>query len=404
MTAAIERPTRLKPIKAKSEKPIEVAVVTHFFGAHGGGIEMVAERLIREMSSDEALHFSWLSSDCDPAPLIDGVMTRPMCCCNATERLLGLAWPLWGAKSLRAMRKAVREADVLWLHDTLYLGNILAFQAARKAKKPIMIAQHIAPIPYRNPLYRWMMTIADRLITARMLRLADEVIFISDRVAEDYYRRVNFTRPIKVIPNGVDMRVFHPPIAENRRFLREQFALKAEQPVLLFVGRFVQKKGLDVIRRLAVQFPEWRFWLAGNGCINPEKWLLPNVHVFNNRKGSALAELYQAADLLIIPSYGEGFPLVIQEALACGLPVLCGPSTAQGNMIAMPYIHIADVFPDNPERTAAVWYEKLKAFPVPLPLKKPQEELAEFSQSAWDWQPIARIYADLLKKLVRKKS
>lgn len=403
MTAAVERPVKQKPPRDQSEKPLEVAVVTHFFGAHGGGVELVAERLIREITSDETLHFTWISSDCDPAPSLAGLTTLSMCTCNTTERVLGLPWPLWGRKSLKKLRKAIKSTDVLWLHDTLYLGNILAFWTARRANKPIMIAQHIAPIPYRNPLFRWMMYLADKFITSRMLRLADEVIFISDRVAEDYYRRVNFTRPIKVIPNGVDIRVFHPPIAENRRFLRQQFALKAEQPVMLFVGRFVEKKGLDVIRRLATMFPEWRFWLAGNGPIDPDTWLLPNVHVLKNRKGQSLAELYQTADLLLMPSYGEGFPLVIQEAMACGLPVLCSPSTAEGNMMAMPHLHIADVFPDNPERTAAVWFDKLKAFPVVLPLKKPQDALAEFALTSWDWHPIARIYAELLKKLVKQK-
>jgi len=402
MIAAIQRPARHDKMNAPPQKPLEIAVVTHFFAGHGGGIELVAERLIRELATHNHYHFSWVASDCDPAPHIENYTAIPMCTCNAFEKLLGLPWPLWGWKSLRALHKTIATADVVWLHDTLYLGNMVAFRAARKANKPIIITQHIAPIPYRNPILRGLMRLADRLITTRMLKQANEVAFVSDRVAEDYYARVTFTQPIKVIPNGVDIRIFHPAISENRRFLRQQFALKNEQPVLLFVGRFVEKKGLEVIRRLAALLPEWRFWMAGSGPINPNKWLLPNVHVMSNRKGQSLADLYQAADLLIIPSYGEGFPLVIQEAMACGLPVLCGPSTAQGCAPAMQYLHIADVFPDNPERTAAIWYDKLKAFPRPLPLIKPQDELSEFALLSWDWPPIAQVYDGIIRKLGRK--
>ena len=401
MTAAIKRPDKTAPTD-HAVKPVEVAVVTHYYGGHGGGIEQVAERLIRELSAKDGYHFTWMASDCDPAPLIEGQRLQPMCTCNAIEKFLGLPMPLWGLKSLRAMLESIRKADVLWLHDTLYIGNMIAFWAARRARKPIMITQHIAPIPYRNPVTRALMRFADKFITARLLRLAEEVTFISDRVAEDYYHRVAFTRPIKVIPNGVDVRLFHVPIPENRRFLRQQFALKGDQPVLLFVGRFVEKKGLEVIRRLAILLPEWRFWLAGGGAIDPTSWLLPNVHVFTGRKGQSLADLYQAADLLLMPSYGEGFPLVIQEAMACGIPALCGPETAQGCVPAIPHLYLSDVWPDNPERTAAVWFEKLKNFPIPLPLEQPVESIAEFALLSWDWAPIARVYGDLLRKLCRR--
>ncbi len=382
----------------QQKKPIAIALVTHYFSSHGGGVERVASSLLSELGNTGEFRFVWLASDCDVPPHFESVETIPTRSCNLAEKVFGIAWPFWSFHALARVKKAVKDCDILWLHDSLYMGNIFAFYCARWFKKPVVITQHVAPIPYSNPFLRWAMRMGDKLFTKRLLRRADEVIFISDRVAEDYYRRVAFTRPIKVVPNGVDVRLFHAPIPENRRFLRQQFALKNEQPVLLFVGRFVQKKGLDVIRRLAVLLPEWRFWVVGYGPINPDTWLLPNVHVFRNRSGQSLAELYQAADMLLMPSYGEGFPLVVQEAMACGLPVLCGPSTAEGSRMAIPYLHIADVWPDNPERTAAVWFEKLKNFPVPLPLAAPLANVAEFALLSWDWHTIGKVYADIFRK------
>lgn len=399
MTAAKSKTNKRKTKNNTSAQQMNVAVVTHFFGAHGGGIELVAERLISEITRNKDIQFTWVSSDADPAPLIEGQKMLPMYSVNILEKTIGVPWPIWGWKSLKTLKNTIKKADVVWLHDTLYLGNILAYKWARKFDKPIIITQHIAPISYRNVLLRKVMKIADKLFSERMLKKANEVTFISDRVAEDYYRRIVFTRPIKVIPNGVDTRLFHLPLAENRRFLRQQFALKNDQPVFLFVGRFVDRKGLKIIRILAEKLPHIRFWLAGRGPIDPDEWLLPNVHVFRNRKGQTLADLYHAADMFILPSHGEGFPLVIQEAIACGLPVLCSAETAQGSALAQPHLQIADVWPDNPERTATTWIRKLKKLPISLPLSAPSEEKAEFAFSTWNWQPIADVYADILKKL-----
>jgi len=378
-----------------------VLVVTHYFGTHGGGIERVAERLIAELAKGMAFRFTWAASGVDAQPEKPSYEAVSMWTLNLVERTIGIPWPVWGVGSLLRLRKAVRASDLVWLHDTLYPGNIMAFMWAKLFRKPVVITQHIGIIPYKNPVLRWLMKIADRCVSRPMLRAATQALFVSDRVAEDYYRSVQFIRPVKIIPNGVDARLFHVPLVQKRRYQRQQFALKAEQPVLLFVGRFVDKKGLAVLQRLAPLLPEWRFWLAGRGPIDPAKWLLPNVHVFRDRKAETLAELYQSADLLILPSFGEGFPLVIQEAMACGLPVMCSPKTAAGSFLAKPLLYLADVWPDDPDRTAELWAQKLRAFPMKLPLERPQQELADFAQAQWGWKPVAEAYAAVFGEVGR---
>ncbi len=381
-------------------RPLEILVVSHYYAGQGGGVERVAGRLIGDIAGQGGFHFTWAASEQVPVHAIAGQALAPMRAFDL--RIGGAPWPVW--TSLGRLYEAVRRADIVWLHDSLYMGNIAAFWMAKRLRKPVVITQHIAPVPYRRALPRVLMALADRLIGRRMLARANQAVFVSDAVADFYYRRVAFTAPVKIIPNGVDVETFRPAVSEQRRYLRNRFALLDDEPIVLFVGRFVEKKGLPVLKHLARLLPGWHFWLAGAGPIDPEKWFFPNVHVFRNCRDAALAELYQAADLLILPSYGEGFPLVIQEAMACGLPVMCSPATAAGSRPAKPYLLMAEVFPRDPARTATLWAERLKIQRAYLPLPGPQMDLSRAAAQLWPWPVIAGHYADIFRGLVRRRS
>lgn len=90
----------------------------------------------------------------------------------------------------------------------------------------------------------------------------------------------------------------------------------------------MKKKGLKLLEKLARNYQEIEWLFAGWGSLNPKQWNLNNVHVWENLQKSQLTPLYQCADLLILPSVGEAFPLVIQEAMACGTPAFVSDESA----------------------------------------------------------------------------
>ena len=91
---------------------------------------------------------------------------------------------------------------------------------------------------------------------------------------------------------------------------------------MLFVGRLLPEKGVGLL--LAARDPEFDLVFCGPGDASLLGMPLPpGVEYFPARPTAELVSLYHAADLLVVPSsLREGFPLVIQEALACGLPVV----------------------------------------------------------------------------------
>ncbi|PWH12587.1 MAG: hypothetical protein DDG60_12420 [Anaerolineae bacterium] len=111
--------------------------------------------------------------------------------------------------------------------------------------------------------------------------------------------------------------------------IRRACGLSCDEKTLLFVGRFTHKKGLQKLESLARQHPTWTWLCIGDGEIRPEDWRLPNVRVLPSLPQAELRQYYIAADIFVLPSVGEGFPLAAQEALSCGLPVALDRSTAR---------------------------------------------------------------------------
>lgn len=346
-------------------------------------------------------NFTWISSDCDTPPDNVLITSLPFPTYNFLEQTLGIPWPIWHPNSWLCLQREVAKAELVWLHDSLYFGNILAFLAAKLQHKPILITQHIGIVPYRNRLLRWLMKSAKICIGDQLLRHADRVVFISDRVMREEAQRLKFAHSPSLIPNGVDVLTFKPVNAAEKKNLRERMNLDSGQKVVLFVGRFVEKKGLHILRELANSLPAHLWILAGSGAIDPDDWNLPNVRVVRGRHDTELAQLYQISDLLVLPSFGEGFPLVIQEAMACGVPVLCSSETADGSEAGRPLLNTAPIT-ENVSETANLWRNKVIKV-LSGEAHSDSCQLAEFARQEWQWDRSAERYHDLVTSIIVNK-
>jgi glycosyltransferase involved in cell wall biosynthesis len=146
---------------------------------------------------------------------------------------------------------------------------------------------------------------------------------------EDHYPGAR----VVVTPNGVDLERFRPD-PEARRDVRGREGVAADDVVALFVGSEWDRKGLLVaiealgqIRAAGGRPP--LLWVVGGG--DRERFqsqavrcgVGDRVRFFGIRADTE--RFYQAADLFVLPSRYEAFPLVSLEAAACGLPIVAAP-------------------------------------------------------------------------------
>jgi glycosyltransferase involved in cell wall biosynthesis len=371
---------------------MRVLVVTHYYPEHRSGVEIIAGELVRRLVQ-RGIEVTWAASDEGIGSDTEGAARAPMRVCNVSERRFGVPYPLWGPVSLLRLGHAVRRCDLVHLHDALYMGNVMAYLWARALGKPVAVTQHVGPIPYSNRLLRGLLAVANRTVGRLVLGGADLPVFYSPRVHGYFTRLFRLREPAQFISNGVDTASFFPVSEATRRRLREELGWPSGQPVFLFVGRFVEKKGLALLRELAERLTGCDWVFVGWGPDDPGRWGLPNVRCLGQLPQRAIARFYQAADLLVLPSVGEGFPLVVQEAMACGLPPVITEETAGGAPAVAKLVYTL------PNDRAAWLGELARLAAAPAELDERRGRIAAFAREHWDWERAADAYAEAFRSV-----
>ena len=380
-----------------------ILTVTHYFAAHGGGVEVIAHQLIQHLAAQHPdWRFDWCASaenaSDDLPPNAPNISHHAMANWNGTERKMGVPYPIWSPRAIGQLWRLVGACDAAHLHDFAYMGNALAALFCRLRGKPYVVTQHIGWVPYQSPILRGILNLAIKTLGRRVLAGAARVVFYSDVVTRFFARRMKLRA--QKINNGVDSEMFAPVDDVARARARRENELDENARVVLFVGRFVEKKGVPLVMKLAAQMPDAQFVLVGGGPLDPEKTareIPANVRVWRGRRGVEVAQAMQLADVLVLPSRGEGFPLVIQESLACGTPVLVESSLS----IALP--DVADKINtrslDAPD-VAARWGAALRDI-LDAPATQAQRQTrADWARQTWSWETSARRYGALLEAII----
>jgi len=165
-----------------------------------------------------------------------------------------------------------------------------------------------------------------KYLAKRAVGRADRVLTVSADMSNAAIALGAHADRVKTITNGCDHSVFH---VRSRRSCRIKLGIDPDARLVLFVGRMTQMKGLH---ELVAAFAQVRrtFVDAELVCIGegPMKQLLAsrggadNIHAIGHKTCDEIANWLGACDLLCLPSYSEGCPNAIVEALSCGRPVV----------------------------------------------------------------------------------
>lgn len=295
------------------------------------------------------------------APLVHALQARGhtvVAACNLesegaeARRYLGDGVPLHRVPGGRRVTLRALTVDVLALarylrrqqHDVVHVhGSLIGVQArlaARLAGVPVVVAEAhgFAFHEGQRSAVRRALMLLERFLCRH---LTDVLVVVSEEDAQ--LAREHGFRPcpeqIVHVPGvGIDAERFRPPTPDERAAARAALGLGQDEDVVLFVGRLVAEKGVAELAaafaELADRHPRARLVVVGDllpserdtstGPRVLEAWesgpLRERVLLLGRRHD--IPQLLRAADVFVLPSYREGMPVALLEAMASGLPVV----------------------------------------------------------------------------------
>ncbi|MCW5736945.1 MAG: glycosyltransferase [Enhydrobacter sp.] len=246
---------------------------------------------------------------------------------------LTASWPYAAKSGVDVF--ALGKADGLTPSLPVLLARLL-----RQLKPRSVFMHHIGPLLYggtaarlagvRNVIYVehdiWHHAAPRRALLLRLAALIVRPTFAAiSRHAAMQLKSVTGAHHVVVVPNGVDLGVHAP---SDRRAACALLGLPADARIVGTVGRLETVKGHDVLLRAAPALPEDVYIaVIGDGRQHAELVRLAaslgisHRVIFTGHRDD-VARFYRSFDVFCLPSRGEGLPLTLLEAQACGVPVV----------------------------------------------------------------------------------
>lgn len=205
----------------------------------------------------------------------------------------------------------------------VYPDGYAALHAARKLGVPAVIGALGSDIHLQKGV--------SARLSRTTLQQADAVIAVSEAMRQSVIHEYGATAErVHTIVNGFNTGVF---FAQPQAGVRAKLGVAADAKLIIYVGRLIEAKGLreliTAFAPVAASDANARLVLVGNGPFKDALTAEVAKHGLEQRvtftgglEPRLVADWIGAADLLTLPSWSEGYPNVLVEALACGRPVV----------------------------------------------------------------------------------
>jgi glycosyltransferase involved in cell wall biosynthesis len=226
--------------------------------------------------------------------------------------------------------RRVRKFDIIHMTEYRTLQNVIIYYYAQKYNIPYILQGH-GSIPRRMSKIG-LKYLYDNLWGYNILKNASKVLALTSTESEQYKNMGIQDNKIEIIPNGVNLNEFDNLPAKGEFKLK--YGLKNVDRTILFLGRINPIKGIDLLvkaySKLLNQLNDIKLVIVGpdDGYLAQLKQLIFDLKIENKvivtgpLYGKDKLAAFVDAELYVLPSLSEGFPVSVLESCACGTPVI----------------------------------------------------------------------------------
>ena len=234
----------------------------------------------------------------------------------------------------------VQATDVLHGHG-LYVGpNFIFGRVAKQQRKPLVYHVHGMFEPYILKRSRWKKRLVHALFEDANIRTVRLWRALTTKEAAQI-RACGYQAPIVIAPNGLNLSQYPRPAAKALEEIEtpQIKCLRKKKKRMLFLSRIHPKKGLDLLlpawAQLGKERKDWELVIAGpdeQNYLSQIRKLASSSGVgeeilfTGTVTGEVKIALFYSADVFVLPSYSEGLPVSLLEAMACEVPVVATPA------------------------------------------------------------------------------
>ncbi len=309
-------PARSRPSPRLSPKPLKIIEITN--------VDFSLRHFLLPLMRAMRARGHEVVGACAEGPLLDGVRAEGF-------RVIAVSFqrrisPLAHVRAFRELVGILRREKPDLVHAHMPISGFLARIAARIAGVP-RIAYTCHGFLF-NQEGSWVRRRIGFLMEWIAGRFTDIFLTVSTAEAHDARQRGIF-RDAMPVGNGRDPALFHPDPAMRAR-IRASFGIPEDQVVIIIVSRLVRAKGYSELAQAMRAIPGAELWVVGERLDSDRgddmvalldgAGLGPRLRRLGYRHD--VAAVLAAADIFVLPSYFEGLPMSVIEAMLTGLPVV----------------------------------------------------------------------------------